>query len=147
VRTRLITVACVATVAAAEYVIRRGDPSWFQVGLVDEPAHVATAILLTRARPSRAYLVGSVLPDLDHVPLAFRRPTVGEQRPRTHSLYTVLPAALVSRELAAGMLAHFVRDLAGEPGVPLFGRRHFKMPWAAYAVLVLATAYSRSRPL
>lgn len=145
-RARLITVACVATVAAADYVIRRRNPSWFQVGFLDEPAHVATAILLNPGPLSPAYLVGSVLPDLDHVPLAFRDPDVGSPRPRTHSLYVVAPAALVSRELAAGMLAHFARDLAGKPGVPLLTSRPLRVPWAAYAVLVLAAAYSRSRP-
>jgi hypothetical protein len=137
---------CLAVIGAADYVIRRRSPSWFQVGLLDEPAHVATAILLHPRRPSAAYLAGSVLPDLDHVPLAFRKPEVGSPRPRTHSLYMVVPAALLSRELAAGMLAHFVRDLAGRPGVPLLGRTPIGVPYAAYAVLVLATAYSRSRP-
>ena len=140
------TLACVAVIAFADYVIKRRRPSWFQVGLVDEPAHMATAILLHPGRPSVAYLVGSVLPDLDHVPLAFRKPEVGSARPRTHSLYVVAPAALVSRELAAGMLAHFVRDLAGKPGVPLLSSRRLQVPYAAYAVLVLAAAYSRSRP-
>jgi hypothetical protein len=136
----------VATVAAADFVIRRRRPSWFQVGLLDEPAHVATAVLLHPGGPGAAYLVGSVLPDLDHVPLAFRRPQVGSPRPRSHSLLVVVPAALLSRELAAGMLAHFVRDLAGRPGVPLLSRRPLSVPYAAYAVLVLAAAYSRSRP-
>ncbi len=77
-------------------------------------------------------------------PSAAREP--GDPRPKTHSLYAILPAALVSRDLAAGMLAHFARDLALDPGLPLLGGRHFRVPYGAYALLVLASAYSRSRP-
>ena len=87
-----------------------------------------------------------LLPDVDHIPLAFQDPTPGDPRPRTHSIYGVLAVAPFSPRLAAGMLAHFARDLAVDPGVPLFGRRHLRVPYGAYAVLLLAAAYSRSRP-
>ncbi len=142
---RRLALACVATIAVADFVIKRRDPPWLAVGLLDEPAHLATAILL-RPDPTPAYLAGSLLPDLDHVPLAFGSPRPGDPRPKTHSLYAILPAALVSGELAAGMLAHFARDLALDPGLPLLGGRHFRVPYGAYALLVLASAYSRSRP-
>ncbi len=143
---RRLALACVATIAVADYVIKRRDPPWLVVGLFDEPAHVATAVLLKR-RPSRAYLAGALLPDLDLVPSAFGTPAPGDPRPKTHSIYPLIPAMLVSRDLAAGMLAHYVRDLALDPGLPLLGgSRHFRVPYGAYAVLVLASAYSRSRP-
>ena len=142
---RRLALACVATIAVADYLIKRCDPPWLVVGLLDEPAHVATAMLLRR-RPSWAYLTGAVLPDLDHVPLVFGTPAPGDPRPKTHSVYPLIPAVFVSRELAAGILAHYVRDLALDPGLPLLGERHFRVPYGAYAVLVLATAYSRSRP-
>ena len=135
-----------ATIAIADYAIGRWDLSWLRTGVLDEPAHLATAILLTE-RPTPAYIAGALLPDLDHVPLAFAGPTPGDPRPRTHSIYVVLPALLLSRDLAAGVLAHFARDVALGPGIPLFGGRHVRVPYGAYAVLILASAYSRSRPL
>jgi hypothetical protein len=145
---RRLPLACLATIAVADYVILRHTPRWHAIALFDHPAHAATAILL--AGPDRGtdpvYLAGSLLPDVDHIPMALRSPTAGDPRPRTHSLYAPLAAAPFSRKLAAGMLAHFVRDMALDPGVPLFGGRPYRLPYGAYAVLLLAAAYSRSRP-
>ena len=144
------SLAALATIAVADYVIQRRKPRWIVVGMFDHPAHVATALLLNE-RPTPAYVAGSLLPDLDHVPLALRvvHPNPGDPRPVTHCLLTVAPVALNSPETAKGMLAHFVRDLGVGTGVPLLwpltGRR-LRVPYAAYAVLVLAAAYSRSRP-
>ena len=122
----------------ADYLIARRDPPWLVSGLLDEPAHLATGILLGGLNP--AFLVGTMLPDIDHVPLVFQNPAPGDPRPKTHSLYAPALAALVSRPLAAGMLAHLARDLALEPGVPLFGARHFRVPYAAYALAMTAVA-------
>jgi membrane-bound metal-dependent hydrolase YbcI (DUF457 family) len=148
---RLTALGCLATIAVADYVIQRRKPRWIVVGMFDHPAHVATALLLRRKEPTPAYLAGSLLPDLDHVPLALRvvHPDPSDPRPLTHCLLTVAPVALKSPEVAMGMLAHFVRDLGVGTGVPLlwpFSGRPVRVPYAAYAVLVLATAYSRSRP-
>jgi hypothetical protein len=150
VRRQLSALGCLATIAVADYVIQRRRPPWLVVGMFDHPAHVATALLLRR-HPTPAYLVGSLLPDLDHVPLALRfvHPEPEDPRPVTHCLLTVPPVAAVSRDAAIGMLAHFARDLGEGTGVPLLWpltRRSFRVPYAAYAVLVLASAYSRSRP-
>jgi hypothetical protein len=142
-RSRL-PLACLATIAVADYVIHRHTPPWHAIALFDHPAHVATAVLL--GGTDRVYLAGSLLPDVDHIPTAFRNPKPGSPRPKTHSIYPVLAVAPFSRKLAAGMLAHFARDLALAPGVPLFGGRDLRVPYTAYAVLLLATAYSRSRP-
>ena len=142
-----LALACVATVAVADYVILRHPPRWHAIVLFDHPAHLATAALL--GGTDRAYLAGSLLPDLDHIPMAFRSPKVGDPRPNTHSLLLLALAAPASRRLAAGMAAHFVRDLAMDPGVPLLwplSRRALRVPYGAYAVLILASAYSRSRP-
>jgi inner membrane protein len=141
---------CVAVVAVADYVIHRRKPSWLVVGMFDEPAHLATAVLLRR-RLDATYLAGALLPDLDHVPLALRavHPDPGDPRPLTHCLLSVVPVAAKDREVAKGMLAHFVRDLGVGTGVPLLWpltRRSVRLPYAAYAVLILAAAYSRSRP-
>jgi inner membrane protein len=142
--------AALATIAVADYVIHRRNPRWIVAGMFDEPAHVATALLLRR-NPTPAYLAGSLLPDLDHVPLALRpvHPDMDDPRPVTHCLLTVIPVAMIHRDAALGMLAHFTRDLGVGTGVPLLWpltRRPVKLPYAAYAVLVLAAAYSRSRP-
>jgi hypothetical protein len=150
VRRRLVAVGCLATIAVADYVIHCRRPRWLVVGMFDHPAHVATALLL-RGRLTPSYLAGSLLPDLDHVPLALRlvHPDPDDPRPLTHCLLTVAPVATLNREAAKGMLAHFVRDLGVGTGVPLLwplsGRR-LRVPYAAYAVLVFASAYSRSRP-
>jgi membrane-bound metal-dependent hydrolase YbcI (DUF457 family) len=150
VRRQLAALGCLATIAVADYVIHRREPRWIVAGMFDHPAHVATALLLRR-KPTPAYLAGSLLPDLDHVPLALRvvHPDPSDPRPVTHCLLTVAPVAAVNRDAAKGMLAHFVRDLGVGTGVPLlwpFSGRRLRVPYAAYAVLVLASAYSRSRP-
>jgi membrane-bound metal-dependent hydrolase YbcI (DUF457 family) len=150
VRRQLAALGCLATIAVADYVIYRRRPPWIVVGMFDHPAHVATALLLRR-NPTPSYLAGSLLPDLDHIPLALRivHPNPGDPRPVTHCLLTVAPVALLNREAALGMLAHFVRDLGVGTGTPLLwplSRRPVRVPYAAYAVLVLASAYSRSRP-
>jgi hypothetical protein len=150
VLTRAAALACLATIGVADYVVLRRKPRWLVVGMFDLPAHLATAILLRR-HPTATYLAGALLPDLDHIPLALRRvhPAPGDPRPLTHCLASVAPAAALNRDAAAGMLAHFVRDLGVGTGVPLLWpltRRRLRLPYMAYAVVVLATAYSRSRP-
>jgi hypothetical protein len=139
-----LVLGCLAGIFAADWVIANVKLPWLAIGLFDEPAHLATGYLLGGADP--LFLAGSLLPDVDHIPLAFQDPSPGDPRPKTHSLYAAVGAGLVSRRLGAGVLAHFARDLALHPGVPLFGGRAFRVPYSAYAVLILATAYSRSRP-
>jgi hypothetical protein len=117
---------CLAVIAFADYVIVRHPPRWHAIALFDHPAHVATAILL--GGTDRTYLAGSLLPDVDHIPMAFRSPMAGDPRPRTHSLLGPLAVAPFSPKLAAGMVAHLARDLALEPGVPLFGGRPYRLP-------------------
>jgi hypothetical protein len=162
---RRAALACLAIIAVADYVMQCRNPRWLVAGLFDHPAHVATVVLIC-PRPRKAYLVGSLLPDLDHVPLALRpaHPAPGDPRPMSHCLLAVVPVAAVSRSAAAGMLAHFARDLGVGTGVPLLWpatRRSFRVPYPAYALacvllarratrrrkaLPWGTAYSRSRP-
>lgn len=85
------------------------------------------------------FLAGSVLIDADHLPLALadEHPTPDDPRPTTHTL--LVPAALAAlgqRALAAGVCAHFARDVALGPGAPLLwplSRSHLHVPYAAYA--------------
>jgi hypothetical protein len=140
-------IACLATIAVADRVILRHTPRWHAIVLFDHPAHVATAILLGGTDP--VYLAGSLAPDIDHIPAAFGSPQAGDPRPKTHSLCGPLAVAPFSPRLAAGMLAHFVRDLALDPGVPLLwplSKRSFRLPYAAYAAALIATAAWRAGP-
>ena len=144
--------ACLATVAVADKVIFARRLPWILVGIVDHPAHVATASLIVLNLPARsrgwtaAFLAGSLLPDLDHVPLALSRvhPTLDDPRPVTHCLLEVAPVGLLAaatreerlRGLTWGMLAHFVRDVGVGTGVALLWpavRRPLRMPYPAYA--------------
>ena len=165
-------VSCLAAIAAGDAVLHRRRVPWLAIGLFDHPAHLATAGLVAlnvKSRPARwthGLLVGSLLPDLDHLPLALRAqwPKQGDARPATHCLAAIAPvaaaAALTQSErlhgTATGMLTHFARDLGVGSGVPLLwplSRRSFKVRYEVYAggcvalcVLALAPAYSRSRP-
>jgi membrane-bound metal-dependent hydrolase YbcI (DUF457 family) len=149
---RALALACLATVAAADYALHKRKPPWIVLGLFDHPAHLATAglfVLNAPLRPRRwavAFLVGSVLPDLDHVPLVLRdqHPSPDDPRPVTHCLLAVAPVAALAgvtqserlHGLAAGMAAHFLRDLGVGTGVPLLWpatHRSVRVPYPAYA--------------
>lgn len=152
-------VGCLATIAVADKVIFRRRLPWLLVGFVDHPAHLATAGLVAVNLPARGrdwsvgFLVGSLLPDLDHVPLALSRvhPTLDDPRPVTHCLLAVAPVAVSAtlrddrrlRGAAWGMLAHFARDVGVGTGVPLLWpvtRRSFRVPYSAYAAGCVALA-------
>jgi inner membrane protein len=129
-------------------------------GLLDEPAHLLTAVVLLSAVPpakGRVWwwaLAGSVAIDLDHLPLyTFARQfSVAGGRPPTHSLATVIVllavAAAVRRMrrplvgLAAGVGLHLVRDVVTGPGIPLLwplSESTLRLPYPLY-LLVLGIA-------
>jgi membrane-bound metal-dependent hydrolase YbcI (DUF457 family) len=162
---RALALGCLATIAAADYTLHRRKPRWILLGLFDHPAHLATAglfVLNARQRPRRwavAFLVGSVLPDLDHVPLALRtqHPSPDDPRPVTHCLLAVAPVAALAgatqserlHGAASGMVAHFLRDLGVGTGVPLLwpaSARSLRVPYAAYAA-ACALAAARAAAL
>ncbi len=139
------------------------DPPLSLLGLLDEPAHLATAGLALLAagvvdRRALWVLAGSVGIDADHVPLYLGVPHVEAAggRPFTHCLLTVVVLLLaglrwpVLRLLAAGVGLHLVRDVATGPGVPLLWPHDVAvlLPYALYAAaLVVLTALAlRSRP-
>ncbi|HYM58970.1 MAG TPA: metal-dependent hydrolase [Solirubrobacteraceae bacterium] len=143
---------CLATIALADKIIFRRRLPWILVGLFDHPAHLATAglvLLNLGPRPpgwAAGFMAGSLLPDLDHVPLAVSRvhPSMDDPRPVTHCLLAVAPVAVLAevkqderlRGAAAGMLAHFARDVGVGTGVPLLWpltRRSWRVPYAVYA--------------
>jgi membrane-bound metal-dependent hydrolase YbcI (DUF457 family) len=156
---KAIALGGLATIAAADYILHSRKPPWLLIGLFDHPAHVATAslvVLNAQRRPPRwtgAFLVGSLLPDLDHVPLVLRdqRPTADDPRPVTHCLLAVLPVAALAgvtqserlHGAACGMVAHYVRDLGVGSGVPLLWpatTRSVRVPYAVYAAGCVALA-------
>jgi len=148
---RVAALGCLATIGVADYVLRHRGPRWLVSGLFDHPAHMATAglVLLNLPLRSRAwtagFLAGSLLPDLDHVPLALapEHPAADDPRPRSHSLVALVPlaaAAAAGSEAVGGALAgaltHFARDAATGPGLPLLwpaSDRDLRLPWPAYA--------------
>ncbi len=137
------------------------------LGLLDEPAHAATAILVLAAlKPGHplqwliAFFVGAVGIDLDHVPLLFGSDAFssGTGRPYTHSLLTValalgLAAATprgrsVVLAFALGLVTHLSRDLATGGGVALlwpFTPHRLLVPYVAWVgslSLVACWAYA-----
>jgi inner membrane protein len=140
------------------------------LGLLDEPAHLATAWLFlaaflpVQARTTWLWaLIGAVAIDVDHVPLYLWHVGAADpnSRPVTHSLATVVLlvviAAVASRRLRApllgvalGTVLHFVRDLAEGPGVPLlwpFDATNVTLPHGTYLlVLAVVAGAAAARP-
>src|SRR5690349_1681113 len=116
--------ACVAAIAIADLLLWRTDLPLLGDGLLDEIAHVATALLAAAAlRPgaSREFVaglvVGAVVIDADHVPVHFGWYGLepGTSRPYPHCLLTlalVVTAALVARGRARTVLAGAALGLA-----------------------------------
>ena len=117
---------------ATDWVIQSHDMTFLTLGLLDEAAHLATALVILgalvrirRAVPDQrfgwAMLTWSVLIDVDHLPLqfGFSALTNGTPRPYTHALWTVIALAVAWA---------VVRFLAARSG----------RPWPATVELVLA---------
>jgi inner membrane protein len=152
---RLLPFAAVGAVVALDAAARALSPlPVFLLGMLDEPAHLLTAVLALWAfapagLPVRAWLwtlLGAVLLDVDHIPMYLTDGgfAVDGGRPPTHSLLTPLvlvALGLTARRLrvllpfALGVLLHFGRDIATGPGVALF------WPLDPAAVIVPHPAY------
>lgn len=149
---RLLALGCLATIAAADYTLFRRKPRWIMIGLFDHPAHLATAGLLALNAPRRSrrwtggFLVGSLLPDVDHLPLALRarHPLPEDPRPVSHCLLAIVPVAAAAgltqsdrlHGAATGMVAHYLRDLGVGSGVPLLWpatARSLRVPYSVYS--------------
>jgi inner membrane protein len=134
------------------------------MGLLDEPAHLLTAWLVLAAAavrsPLRALALLAVVGiDLDHIPLfIWDGPTGAEGgRPVSHSLSTVVLLAVaatvprwrtVATWLAAGVLLHFVRDIATSTGLPLLWpvrQENVLLPYWLYVVTLAALAAIATR--
>jgi inner membrane protein len=110
---RGVSLGLVAAIALTDHFVQWHRMSFPARGLVDEPCHFATAMVVLGALcrwrghpPStafvRAMLICSVAIDLDHLPLEFGSPvlTAGTPRPYTHALWVIVLAAAIA--LAAG---------------------------------------------
>jgi inner membrane protein len=100
---RVASLILAAAIVAADYAIPWHGMGFVPRALIDEPCHLATALVvlgaITRVRGSSpnpvfgwAMLVCSVLIDVDHLPLEFGSwaLTQGTPRPYTHALWTVI---------------------------------------------------------
>lgn len=149
---RALAIGCLATIVVADWTILRRKPRWLLIGLADEPAHLATAVLVLLNLPPRprreviAFLAGAVAIDVDHVPLALAptHPAAGDPRPPTHTLLVPAALAIAGQPSAAlGVCAHYLRDVASEAGVPALAPlsdRVVRVPYPAYAAAITALA-------
>jgi LexA-binding, inner membrane-associated putative hydrolase len=109
---RTVSLALVIAIVTTDLTIAWHGFGFVTRGLVDEPCHLATALVvlgaITRVRgtPPKpkfgwAMLVCSVLIDLDHLPAEFGSSilTAGTPRPYTHALWVVL--VLIAGTVAA----------------------------------------------
>ena len=157
-----VLAAALGTILAADLCLERFELPWLASGLLDEPAHVATAVLALANLPpapagwTASYLAGSVAVDADHLPLIPIRHTLRLEDPRPAAHTLLVPAGLglaarltrgSAREIvlgaAAGTCAHFLRDLATGSGLapiqPVASWR-IKVPRAAYFVAMSVLA-------
>jgi len=106
---RGVSLALAAAIAVTDHVIHQQQLPFVPRALMDEPCHLATAMIvlgaLTRWRgrpPGRwfvwAMLSASVLIDLDHLPEQFGSDilTAGTPRPYTHALWVAAVLAVVA---------------------------------------------------
>lgn len=179
---RGVSLALAAAIAVTDHVVHQQQLPFLWRGLMDEPCHLATAMIVLgalarwRGRPpgSRfvwAMLSASVLIDLDHLPLELGSGvlTAGMPRPYTHALWVLVLLAVTAAAarhrhqvsggaragtvamIAAGVAAHFLRDVATAPIAlwwPVSGAG-VQVPgyWYLAALLILATLPPpRTRP-
>lgn len=138
----LLPVLLLGVIAAMDRALQQRGLGVLATGLLDEPAHAATATLtlLTGAgwpslRRHRSFALSAIAAamaiDVDHLPIYLGFPQFAELgRPVTHSLTTAAVLALawlisgrrwpIVAGAAVGVLLHFVRDVFTGPGVPLY---------------------------
>ena len=165
-RAAALSLGGICAICLDDLAIRSFRPSYVVLALLDEPAHLMTALLVLEALRSLsnashnrnfflAALASSVLLDTDHIPSAWfgwQAITTGTVRPYSHSLITVAlfaaaagvmsgRARSLSAGIACGTCLHLLRDLA-TGGVALgwpITRANVTLPYAAY-VLALGGA-------
>jgi hypothetical protein len=128
---RGVSLALAAAIAVTDHVVRQQQLPFLARGLMDEPCHLATAMIVLgaltrwRGRPPSgpfvwAMLSAPVLIDLDHLPLEFGSAvlTAGTPRPYTHALWVlvllIVAAAAARRrhQVSGGARAGMVAGIA-----------------------------------
>jgi LexA-binding, inner membrane-associated putative hydrolase len=130
-----IALPAAAVIVAADRELARSDISLFRRALLDESAHIATAVLAVlplRAHVNRQFVLGAIAGavalDVDHVPghLGITR----KRRPGTHSLTMLVAVGVLASATRSpvarsrmggacvGLASHLLRDLY-TGGVPL----------------------------
>ena len=170
---RILVVAAAVVIFAVHPVLTLLDLPLWALGILDEIAHLSTALIVVAAWPIRigrpvilVALASAVAVDVDHVLqyVGIDVLTEGTVRPYPHSLTTPLVAfALASalrgtpRRIAlgvgAGVLAHLLRDVATGPGIaalwPLSDAT-VRIPWGFYGATMAglsAIAWTAARRL
>lgn len=158
-RAILLGALAIAAIVGIDAWLDAGPRTLLQEGFADETGHLlTTAIMLAALTPfaSRRFvlgaLLGSVLIDLDHLPLILGSDllTASTNRPFPHALLTIAIVLLLSsaprlREFAlgaaVGLASHFLRDMAtSTAGVPLLWPLRSTgvvIPYAAYLAVLL----------
>jgi inner membrane protein len=137
--------------------------------LLDESAHLATALLFLRALDMQVtrssvlgLLLGAVMIDIDHVPLQLFGNdilTAGTNRPHSHSLLALALVLLIGFALsgmwrrgafclALGHASHLARDMA-TGGVPLLwplSSARIEVAYSGYALMVIVAALLTTWP-
>jgi inner membrane protein len=154
--------ASLGLILLVDYYFRIASPRLITIAVLDELAHIATALLFLFALWrviniwfAAGSLVGAVLIDIDHLPALFSTGSLAAhpERPVTHSLVSVIAllfialvfsgrarAALVGGAL--GVATHLLRDMA-TGGVPLLWPVHHAivdLPYGVYAAMIVALA-------
>ena len=106
---RGVSLALAVAIAVTDHVVHQQQLPFLWRGLMDEPCHLATAMIVLgalarwRGRPPSgpfvwAMLSASVLIDLDHLPLELgsRVLTAGTPRPYTHALWVLVPLVVAA---------------------------------------------------
>jgi inner membrane protein len=119
---RGVSLALAVAIAVTDHVAHQRQLPFLARGLMDEPCHLATAMIVLgaltrwrgRAPSSRfvwAMLSASVLIDVDHLPLELGSPvlTAGTPRPYTHALWVLV---LLTATAAAARRRHQVSGSA-----------------------------------
>lgn len=170
---RILVVVAAAVIFAIHPVLTLIDLPLWGLGILDETAHLSTALILVAAWPVRVdrpvilvALASSVAIDVDHVLqyVGVDVLTEGTVRPYPHSLTTPLVAFAfafglrgtprrIALGIGAGVLAHLLRDVATGPGIaalwPLSDVT-VRIPWGFYGATMAgltAIAWTAARRL
>lgn len=157
-RSPFLPILLLVIVLGLDSLAQAEGPGLIVGGLLDEPAHLATAALILTAlagpewllshlRLTSSAMAASMAIDIDHIPLYAHVPHIAVDggRPFTHSAVTVMVLALLAFAVrrnqtiflgfSAGVALHFARDVATGPGLSLWwplSDKRIEVQYSAY---------------